>query len=127
MRVADICKPAQTVRRETTVENVLQDIDWSMVSSVVVEDENKKIIGVITERDMIYAESLGVKKRDLKAWEICSKKLVSIPPEETVRGAVLLMIEHKVHHVLVMTGEYLEGIVSSFDVLKQLLDDRQQR
>ncbi len=118
--ISEIVQPAVTVNSDTTVENVLQDIDWSSISSVVVEDDDKNVIGIITERDMIYAESLGVKKSDLKAWEVCTKKLVKIDPQETIRGAVELMLEHKVHHVLVMTGDYLEGVISSFDVMNEM-------
>ena len=120
-RVSELCNPVITVNVDTTIENVLKDIDWRSVSSVVVVNDNKKVIGVISEQDMIYAESIGIKKRDLKAWEICSKKIIKISPEETVSGAIQLMIENKVHHVLVMTGDYLEGIISTFDVLEEIL------
>ncbi len=118
--ISEIVQPAVTVNSETTIENVLNDIDWSKISSVVVEDDDKNVIGIITEGDMIYAESIGVKKSDLKAWEVCSKKLIKIDPHETIRGAAELMLEHKVHHVLVMTGDFLEGIISSFDVMKEI-------
>lgn len=122
-QVSDLYRPAKTVDTDTTVENVLKDIDWSSISCVVVTDTDKNVIGIITEQDMVYAESIGVKKSDLKAWEICSKRLIKIGPEETILGAMKLMIEHKVHHVLVMTGDYLEGIISSFDVMKEMMKD----
>jgi signal-transduction protein with cAMP-binding, CBS, and nucleotidyltransferase domain len=119
-QVLELCNPVVTVNADTTIENVLKDIDWRSISSVVVLDDNKNVIGVITEQDMIYAESIGIKKSDLKAWEICSKKIIKIGPEETILGAVQLMLENRVHHVLVMTGDYLEGIISTFDVLKEM-------
>ena len=64
---------------------------------------------------------LFASKIDLKAWEVCSKNLIKITPEDTVLGAIQLMVENKVNHVLVMTGDYLEGIISSFDVLKEII------
>ncbi len=121
---SELCSPVVTVNRDTTIENVLKDIDWSSISSVVVLDDDKHVIGIITEQDMIYAESIGIKKSDLKAWEICSKEIIKISPDETVSGAMELMVKHKVHHVLVMTGDYLEGIISTFDVLKELMKKR---
>ena len=123
-QVSEICSPVVTVNADTTIENVLKDIDWSSITSVVVLDDDKQVIGVITEQDMIYAESIGIKKSDLKAWEICSKKLIKISPEETVLGAMQLMLENKVHHVLVMTGDYLEGMISTFDVLKEIMKQK---
>lgn len=121
---SELCNPVVSVNADTTIENVLKDIDWSSVSSVVVLGDNKHVVGIITEQDMIYAESIGVKKSDLKAWEICTKEIIKISPDETVSGAMRLMVENKVHHVLVMTGDYLEGIISTFDVLKELMKDK---
>ncbi len=121
---SELCSPVVSVNADTTIENVLNDIDWSSVSSVVVLGDNKQVVGIITEQDMIYAESIGVKKSDLKAWEICTKEIIKISPDETVSGAMRLMVENKVHHVLVMTGDYLEGIISTFDVLKELMKDK---
>jgi CBS domain-containing protein len=121
---SELCSPVVTVNTDTTIENVLKDIDWSSISSVVVLDDDKHVIGIITEQDMIYAESIGIKKSDIKAWEICSKEIIKISPDETVSGAMELMAKHKVHHVLVMTGDYLEGIISTFDVLKELMKKR---
>jgi predicted transcriptional regulator len=119
--ISDLTRTAKTVDTDTTIENVLYDIDWNSIPCVVVMDSDKNVIGIITEQDMIYAESIGVKKSDLKAWEVCSKKLIKIAPDDTVLGAIQLMVEHKVNHVLVMTGDYLEGVISSFDVLKEII------
>ena len=119
--ISDLYRPAKTVDAQTTIENVLYDIDWNSISCVVVIDDDKNVIGIISEQDMVYAESLGVKKSDLKAWEVCSKNLIKITPEDTVLGAIQLMVDNKVNHVLVMTGDYLEGVISSFDVLKEII------
>jgi signal-transduction protein with cAMP-binding, CBS, and nucleotidyltransferase domain len=119
--ISDLYRPAKTVDTQTTIENVLYDIDWNSISCVVVIDDDKNVIGIISEQDMVYAESLGVKKSDLKAWEVCSKSLIKITTEDTVIGAIQLMVDNKVNHVLVMTGDYLEGVISSFDVLKEII------
>ena len=119
--ISNLCRTAKTVDTDTTIENVLYDIDWNAIPCVVVIDNDKNVIGIITEQDMIYAESIGVKKSDLKAWEVCSKKLIKIAPDDTVLGAIQLMVDNKVNHVLVMTGDYLEGVISSFDVLKEII------
>ena len=119
--ISDLYRPVKTVDTQTTIENVLYDIDWNSISCIAVIDDDKNVIGIISEQDMVYAESIGVKKSDLKAWEVCSKKLIKITPEDTILGAIQLMVDNKVNHVLVMTGDYLEGIISSFDVLKSII------
>jgi acetoin utilization protein AcuB len=107
---------------DDSVQDVLDKTPWNRVSSVVVLDKDKNVVGIISEKDMIYAESLGIKKRDLKAWQVCSKNIIRISPEDSIIGAARLMVDKKVHHVLIMTGDYVEGVISTLDVLKQFLD-----
>jgi signal-transduction protein with cAMP-binding, CBS, and nucleotidyltransferase domain len=125
--VGHLCRPVVSVDMDATVQDVLENADWNKVSSVVVLDQDKNVVGIISEKDMVYAESLGIKKKDLKAWQICSKNIVKISPEDSTAGAARLMVDHKVHHVLVMTGDYVEGVVSTMDVLKQFIDTKNSR
>lgn len=122
-----LCRPVVSVDMDATVQDVLENTDWNKVSSVVVLDQDKKVVGIISEKDMVYAESLGIKKSDIKAWQVCSKEIIKISPEDNIFGAARLMVDHKVHHVLVMTGDYVEGVVSTMDVLKQFLDSKNSR
>jgi acetoin utilization protein AcuB len=109
---------------DESVQDVLDKSSWDKISSVVVLDGDKNVVGIISEKDMIYAESLGIKKKDLKAWQVCSKNIIKISPEDSIMGAARLMVDNKVHHVLIMTGDYVEGIISTLDVLKQFLDTK---
>ena len=122
--VSHLCRPVVSVDMDVNIQEVLDNTAWNKVSSVVVLDQDKKVVGIISEKDMIYAESLGIKKSDLKAWQVCSKNIVRISPEDSIIGAARLMVDKKVHHVLIMTGEYVEGVVSTLDVLRQFLDKK---
>jgi len=122
--VGHLCKPVVSVDLDTSIQDILTGTAWDRISSVVVLDKDKKVFGIITEKDMVYAESLGVKKKDLKAWQVCSKEIIRISPEDSVIGAARLMVDHQVHHVLIMVGDYVEGIISSLDVLKQMLESK---
>jgi len=121
-QVTHLCRPVVTVDKDVPVSEILSNITRKDLSSVVVLDNDKKVIGLITENDLLFAESIGVRKKDLKAWQICSKEIIKISPEDNIYGAARLMVDRKVHHVLIMTGDYVEGIISTLDVLKQLLD-----
>jgi signal-transduction protein with cAMP-binding, CBS, and nucleotidyltransferase domain len=120
--VSHLCRPVVSVDMDESVQDVLDKTSWDKVSSVVVLDNDRNVVGIISEKDMIYAESLGIKKKDLKAWQICSKNIIKISPEDSIMGAARLMVDKKVHHVLIMTGDYVEGIISTLDVLKQFLN-----
>lgn len=122
--VSHLCRPVVSVDMDESVQDVLDKSSWDKISSVVVLDGDKNVVGIISEKDMIYAESLGIKKKDLKAWQVCSKNIIKISPEDSIMGAARLMVDNKVHHVLIMTGDYVEGIISTLDVLKQFLDTK---
>jgi len=122
--VSHLCRPVVSVDMDDSVQDVLDKTPWNKISSVVVLDKDKNVIGIISEKDMIYAESLGIKKSDLKAWQVCSKEIIKISPEDSIIGAARLMVDKKVHHVLIMTGDYVEGVVSTLDVLRQFLDKK---
>ena len=61
-QISKLCGPVKSVDVDTTVENILNDINWDKMSSVAVVDKNKNVIGIISERDMLFAESVGIKK-----------------------------------------------------------------
>lgn len=59
--------------------------------------------------------------------DIMTKKVVTIEKEETLRSALILMRKYDIHHLPVVNGERLVGIVSDKDVyraLPSLLDMR---
>ena len=121
-QVTHLCRPVVTVDKDAPVTEILSNVTRKNLSSLVVLDKDKKVIGLITENDLLFAESIGIRKKDLKAWQICSKEIIKITPEDTIYGAARLMVDRKVHHVLIMTGDYVEGIISTLDVLKQFID-----
>ena len=121
--VGHLCRPVISMDMDMPVHEIIKNTSWEEISSVVVVDKDKKVIGIITEKDILHVESLGVKPDNLVASDICSRDIVKISPEDSIIGAAHLMIEHHVHHVLIMVGDYVEGIISTLDVLEQLLDD----
>jgi len=47
--------------------------------------------------------------------------LVTVAPDETLGAAMVLMEQHRVHHLLVIEGNRMAGILSSADMLKVAL------
>jgi CBS domain-containing protein len=123
-RVSHLCRPVVTVELNTPVTEILSNTSWDKLSSVVVLNSDKKVVGIITENDLLYSKASGPHMKELKAADICSRNIIKISPEDSIVGAARLMVEKNVHHVLIMVGDYVEGIVSTLDVLKQYLDSK---
>jgi CBS domain-containing protein len=55
------------------------------------------------------------------AWSICTYKPISVAPGTSVSEVARLMLNQKVHHVVVADGDRLVGVVSSLDFVRQLV------
>jgi predicted transcriptional regulator len=77
-------------------------VDWN-VSSVAITDEeqNNKIIGILTELDIIKSIAKGVPPDGITAGSIMSSPILSVRKDQPIEDAALLMIRKKVRHLLV--------------------------
>lgn len=82
----------------------------NQISGAPVADENGKIIGVVSEADLIAKKGKQVKA-------IMSDKVIQITEETSVEEIARLMAAHKIKRLLVMRGKSLVGIVSRADVV----------
>jgi CBS domain-containing protein len=56
--------------------------------------------------------------------EIMTRRIVALPPDSDVREASRLMSERRIHRVLVVRDERLEGIVTTMDVVRAVAEGR---
>lgn len=78
--------------------------------------------------DLMTAASRHVKPafervRELCVGDIMVEKVVTVAPGESVRAVGKLMVERKIHRVLVVEDEALVGLISTLDLVKALLCD----
>ena len=98
------------------VARIMLDND---VSALVVIDECLNACGVISKTDLIgcYGTDLSL----ITAEDIMTPKLLTISPNTLVHEAVQLMLEHRVHQLLIVTqsGAHRRpvGIFTSGDVV----------
>lgn len=123
-QVGHLCRTVISVSMDTSVQSILDNTSWNNISSIVVLDDDKKVFGIITENDLLHARASGPHLKELNAADICSRRIIKISPEDSIIGAARLMVDKNVHHVLIMVGDYVEGIISTLDVLKQILDSK---
>src|SRR5215208_2486735 len=111
-------------------------VEWS-VSSVAITDEenNKKVVGILTERDIVKSIAKGVPPDDITAGSLMSSSILSIRKDRPIEEAALLMIRNKVRHLLVedpASRNGAIGIISTTDLarylqkrMKQIAADRE--
>jgi CBS domain-containing protein len=94
---------------------------------VVSESATKKVVGMITDRDITLASyHKGLTLTDLKVQDAMSVDVVSCTPNEDVRAAQELMQQYRVRRIPIVTrtGE-LVGILSLAHLARGSTDGRQ--
>lgn len=88
--------------------------------------ENKKLLGIFTERD--YARKLILKgkfSRDTKVSELMTKNVLYVEPSNTIDDCMQLMTKKRIRHLPVLEGGQLKGILTIGDLVKQIISEQE--
>ena len=102
------------------------------VHRLPVLDKDKRLVGLITEKDILYASpspasSLSIHEMayllsKLTVKKLMSKNVVTISKDTTVEEAARMMVDQDLSCLPVLEGDKLIGIVSKSDMFKILLE-----
>jgi CBS domain-containing protein len=102
-----------TVSPNMTVKNLAMTLVKNQISGAPVAGKNGKIVGVVSEADIV-----AKKGKDVKA--IMSKKIISVGEDTAVEEIARLMTAQKIKRVPVMRGDDVVGIVSRADIVSAI-------
>jgi CBS domain-containing protein len=102
-----------TVSPNTTIKNLAMTLIKNQISGAPVSAKNGKIVGVVSEADIV-----AKKGKDVKA--IMSKKIISVSEETPVEEIARLMTTHGIKRLPVMRKEAVVGIVSRADIVSAI-------
>lgn len=86
------------------------------VGAVVVRD-GSKVVGVVSERDLVGALARRVPMEETTAMDVASTELIWADASAPVGEVATEMLQHYVRHVLVEEDGGLVGMVSARDLL----------
>jgi len=87
--------------------------------------DQEKLIGMITDRDIVIRGVAEKHPGSTKVEDIMSKEMVTVSPETSSTEAAKLMAEHQVRRLPVVENGKLIGIVSLGDfAIRELTDDQ---
>jgi len=102
-----------TVSPTMTVKNLAMMLIKNQISGAPVAGKDGKIIGVVSEADILAKKGKQVKN-------IMSKKVISIEETTPVEQIAQLMTTHAIKRLPVMNGDSLVGIVSRADIISAI-------
>jgi CBS domain-containing protein len=80
------------------------------------------LVGIFTERDYTRKIALqGKSSRNTLVWEVISKEVISVTPDESVEECMRLMTEKRVRHLPVVQNRELHGIISIGDLVNWII------
>ncbi len=100
-----------TISPEASVQEVAQLLSRKSMSGVPVIDKDGKIIGIVTEADIIGK----VNREGLRVADIMSREIIAVDEETGVGEIAMLLTERKIKRVPVMQNGKLVGIVCRAD------------
>ena len=142
MKASDVMtRDVITVRRETSVTNAIRLMLDNNVSGLPVLD-NGKVIGILTEGDLLRRSETGTEKHrprwleilmgpgrmageyvrthGRRVEEIMTTDLVSVAGDTPLDEVVGLMERRRIKRVPVIEGDLLVGVISRADLLRHI-------
>ncbi|MCI4456015.1 MAG: CBS domain-containing protein [Sulfolobus sp.] len=118
MIVRDLIKRKPvTAGLNATLSEVASLMKENDVGSVIITEGNKPV-GIITERDLVYAVADGLSP-ETPVTKVMSYDPVKVRQDEDVSSALSLMVSRNIRHLVVVNDEGdLVGVISSKDMLK---------
>ena len=121
-------KKVQTIDPDATIEVLCQALSVLKIGALVVSNNGKKIMGIVSERDIVQALAIHIHDIDkIYVRDIMTVNVMTCTKDSTIAELMALMTDKRIRHVPVVDveGELL-SIISIGDVVKEILEDQAQ-
>jgi CBS domain-containing protein len=136
--------PVISVKPETAIREIVGLMLRSKISGVPVVDDDQRVLGVVSEADLLEKEDRPYPEPPLLAWhgnslrlermvgryrkatgavarDVMTENLITAGEDTEVHELAHLMLRHSVNRILILRNGRLAGIVARADVLKIFL------
>ena len=121
LTIEDIYKQneAPLVNVNDPLKEVIIEISSKRLGATAVIDDNKKMVGIITDGDLRRMLQKQTKIENIKAQDIMTKSPKTINKNQLAINAFNIMEEYNITQLAVMEGERYKGMVHLHDILKE--------
>ena len=108
------------VDAEATVQEALQIMSDRRVSCIIILSHNEPI-GILTERDVVFAANWLLGQSDLLIKEVMNKPVMTASEDMTVAQAYQVFCQHKIRHLIVLDARLdMVGVFTQTDLVRSL-------
>jgi len=106
----------ETVTPDTLVEGAAEIMLDQIIGSVVVVDEDGNIEGILTRTDFVAIVAGQKPKDQTPVSKYMTSEVVTAEGGESIRTVADRMVEHGIHHMPVVDGGEVIGIITTTDL-----------
>ena len=123
MVARDIMNKIVTAAKKNTIGRDLAiKLLSGMYSGLPVVDDKGKVVGVVSEFDLLKAIKEGKKLEQVTAEDIMSKNPICVSENTPVEEVIDLMMKHNIIRVPVVRNDNLVGVISRCDILSSIVE-----
>ncbi len=121
-----------TTTPDLSVTDGLRLMRENKIRRLLVLDKNGKLVGIVSDKDLLYAtpspvSSLSVWEMNyllakLKIEEVMTREVITVTEDTPLEEAARIMADNKIGGLPVMRGDDLVGIITETDLFKMFLE-----
>ncbi|MGE0431650.1 MAG: cyclic nucleotide-binding/CBS domain-containing protein [Planctomycetota bacterium] len=112
-RVEQVMSPlVVTARASQPVSQIREQMLQHGIHCLPVVADDGSLEGIVTVSDVLGADTDATPVSD-----VLTRAVFTVHPNEDAFGAAELMLNNRVHHVVVWADDSVQGVVSSYDLL----------
>lgn len=113
-------RPVVVVAAEAKVMDALQLMSERRISCIVVVSHGEPI-GILTERDVVFAANWVLGQPGLLIKEVMNKPVMTAAEDMTIEQACQVFTQHQIRHLVVLDGRLdMVGIFTQTDLVRSL-------
>lgn len=108
-----------TLRADVTLKDAAMLMDEKKIGAIVALDEHDRIIGVLSERDIVRQVARhGAAALEMQVGSAMTRAVVTVHSTTAVDEALQTMTDRRIRHLPVVRNDRLTGVVSIGDLVK---------
>ena len=128
MHVANILKvkgtDVVTIGPDETVAATVQLLNVKRIGAILVCDANGKVVGVISERDIIRGIAVNSERAlEMPVRDLMTSEVIACKPTDTIAEVMKMMTVRRFRHMPVIEDGELKGMISIGDVVKNRIEE----
>jgi CBS domain-containing protein len=115
-------RPVVSARKNASARDIAMQVLAGLYSGMPVTDEDGKVIGVVTEFDLLRQVSEGRELVKLTAGDVMTKTPITVDVNASINEILKTMTENNIVRLPVTENGRLVGVIARCDILRAFIE-----